>query len=277
MGPQHPICACESWNRGRIEALQLGYGDENNSIPLISADAGMLARFESLMDRAAVDAPPRATRPLAIQVTVRGRPRWGPSLPEAEVPPALRGIRKGLVLEYVDMGLFGGELEHVRRLYYSAYLWVIFVIRRPNGDPVFPATSLRPDGGEIWRGLVPFFEHGNVADGLTYDFMKAQLARKALAGLVRLVERTAGWQFTYACAFDDPGCVPGKEMRRFPEPPPSQSVRHLLQDLLSSEFAELEKTGRVSVEASTERVYSTCHLTDMIELYYRQLGPGRSR
>jgi hypothetical protein len=290
-GPSIPVCKCHRW-QGGMEALQLGYGDENNSIPLVSKPDVLFPRFDALLKRVH-DVPGRKSPgPIALQVAVVGRPAWvplpdptelsdedatEPAVNRGQVPPALQGIAGGLVLDHIDVNLFGGKTAENARLYYSAYLWIIFVIQHPDGRPLFPKTESKPNNGEMWRGLLTFFEHGNVADGVAYDFMKEQLARKALAGLARLVEHSqpSGWRFAYMCAFDDPGCGAGEDTRRFPESASVKSLRQLLEEKLQKEFATLASTGRVNVGPSTDPVYSACDLTDTIQDFYRTVDAER--
>jgi hypothetical protein len=274
-GPSIPLCRCAQFTHGEVEALQLGYGDENNSLPLISTAGTLLKDFDRLLAqmRSEGGEPPFS---LALQVVVTGTLRWGSSVPSEETPPALRSIRDGIVLEYIKMTPFVGERAAERnRVYYSAYLWIIFVVLDAAGKPVFPRHDTA-DLGETWRGLLPFFEHGNIADGMAYDFLKHQLARKAMAALQRLVGQTSGWRFGYACAFDDPGCTPSMEdSRRFPEPAPSMPLRRICEDLLATEFPGLADSGRVSVAQPLGRDFSACHLNEVIEAFYVAAGHSR--
>jgi hypothetical protein len=267
-GPSIPLCRCGRW-QGEVRALQLGYGDESNSIPLINRSADLFEHFQAFLAEAEAMPEHKAGRPLALQVDVEARPAWIPETGEG-VPPALRGIVDGLALEHSKVALFGGTTVQNARLYYSAYLWVIFVIRYPDGRAVFLETETKSRKGEMWRGLLTFFEHGNIADGVTYDFMKEQLARKALSGLARLAEnsRAEGWRFAYACAVDDPGCGAGTDTRRFPEPASSTSIRQRLAEKLGIEFKRLGEEGRVTVAPNADAVYSACNLTDKIKSFY---------
>lgn len=85
--------------------------------------------------------------------------------------------------------------------YYSAYIWVMFVVsfRDKEGNRTF----LEP----AWRNLLPFFEHGNIADATTMETLKQGLVAKACSALRKIFE----WEgdkivIEYACAFDHSNC-----------------------------------------------------------------------
>jgi hypothetical protein len=271
-GPSIPVCRCNYWKLGEGgAALQLGYGDENNSFPLFDEKSGLFHRFAELLARVQEDhAKSGRPVPLALQVHAKLRPRWGPSIDDKDVCTAQQAIRGGVVLECEDLGTIGGSVSKLARTYYSAYLWVMFVILDEHGLALFPEKDAKIDSdlGEAWRGVLPFFEHGNVADGDAYVFHKEQLARKALAGLQKMVQASPALRFAYACAMDDPACSPaGINQRRFPDPNPE--IRQLLETALPEpQFEELRKSGRLSIAPNRVPAYSACQLPRMIRAYY---------
>lgn len=254
-GPSVPLCQCENWE-GR-KAIQYGFGDENNSIPLFFNDDAELTKLLTSEG---------AKANLAFRMEVTGRPRTG--LRTKEVCPAQQGIcdadRYGFVLEYEHhIPLLGGRPEERANRYYSAYAWIMFVLLDERGRPLIEKKE------ERWRNLFPFFEHTNIADRKTYELMKEQLVRKALTGISHLVckDTSATWHLAYACALDDSGC--GTSL---PFPHHGRPIKETLQTLLGSpEFADLRKSGRILVEDKPDPRYSACHLPEILEDYYGSL------
>jgi hypothetical protein len=171
-GPSVPICRCLQW--GGHYAFQYGYGDENNSLPLIDAQAEPGA---SVLDELAEQIVQGGQGAGVAKLT--GRLRWGPFLLRAaeeepaavsdddedglpddidpsdldpEEPPARPQPK--LVLADAQAALLCGEgathashsdgllLELIDlqpapapRAYFSAYFWVMFLVAGPvQGD-----------------------------------------------------------------------------------------------------------------------------------------------
>src|SRR5262249_9571277 len=100
--------------------------------------------------------------------------------------------------------------------YYSAYLWIIFVVLDARGQPFYRADSSSKI--ESWKNLLCYFEHGNIADATTYQTLKENLIAKCCSSLKEILQRdrdkrlgpddNAGLKIAYACAFDDSNCGP---------------------------------------------------------------------
>jgi hypothetical protein len=103
--------------------------------------------------------------------------------------------------------------------YYSAYLWIMFVLLRKTADGrwvVLHAPEKAPaDGGialseEPWKASIPFFEHANLADPESLAFGKRQLAAKAVGGLAEMAallpDTGSTIRLAYATAVDDANC-----------------------------------------------------------------------
>src|SRR5262249_14399149 len=104
--------------------------------------------------------------------------------------------------------------------YYSAYLWVMFLIQDAQGQ-CFHA--------ERWKNLLVFFEHGNIADAPTYHTLKQQLVAKTSTTLTKVLSEndavrgadaaTRGpLRLSYACSFDDSNCGEGHKALFQPDP-----------------------------------------------------------
>ena len=280
-GPSIPLCTCRLWHSGRTGiALQLGYGDEGNSLPVFSEGSLLLDEMEKLLAAPASPAGPPA---LARPVSITGKIRWGgPLIDDVERERICEAQRDALAptaagegeaappifLEYSASLAVGGD-----RNYYSAYLWVMFVVLDERGKPLFD-----PRQPEYWRGVIPFFEHGNIADGYTLTFLKGQLARKVIGGLAELLDKAPRAQFAYACAVDHSGCgAPLKFADKLPghEKGILEALRRELDD---PRHAASKSSGRLHLDPTRLGVkYSSCHLPEMIADYYRGVDARRRR
>lgn len=254
-GPSIPVCVCDNWDG--VSALQYGYGDENNSIPLFGA--GLVAELGKLIARVKDD----AHAPVAFQASITGVPCWGPSIEARKFCIAQQALcqpESGMLLEFVAIEAIGSRAEEVKRRYYSAYIWVMFVICDAAGEPLFKEQR--------WRGLLPIYEHGNIADGKTYAVLKRQLARKALGLLRDLAAAHTQLRFRFVCAFDATLC--GK-MLPFAQSPPS------LHDLLMETVAEQPGLAAGVLldtpDSWKDSVYTACHLPQLLAQYNDYIKP----
>ncbi len=241
-GPSIPACSCELWNGGN--ALQFGYGDENNAVPLFARRPG------TLLDHLKVELEHHRDwgRTLAFPVSVRGVPCWGRHLPRTAVSEVQRDVLCGDHAYLESQEVLPAT---TRDAYYSAYVWLLLVLCDGDGSPL-------RGGAEPWHDMLPMFEHGNIADEGSYALLKRQLARKAAQFARDLSLSHPGLRLAYACALDDPGPDhPGKIHYATSSP----SIREQLCIELSSQtdlvsFRELE-------------TYCACHLPDLIASFYR--------
>jgi GNAT superfamily N-acetyltransferase len=260
-GPSIPVCTCRQWSG--LKAVQYGYGDEDNSVALVFGgdDAGLRRLLAS----------PFPDQDFAYKLSVTGRPRLGSTLNRNELCAAQQVIadreRPRLLLEHVSHRLLvGGPAEHRENRYYSAYVWMMFVLVDGAGQPLSPD---RP-----WESLFPFFEHGNVGDARHYRFFKEQVAHKALTSIAAMAAAPggAGARFAYAGALDDAGCG-----SRLIAPHPGPTMKDLLTRLLAGdEFAHLARDGHVVVPDRPDVRFSACHLPGIVEAYYEGISGARA-
>jgi GNAT superfamily N-acetyltransferase len=262
-GPSIPICTCPEWH-GEV-GLQYGFGDENNSLVLRVPSPEVLRTLGG-PNRAQLDG-------FAWQTRVSGRLRWGPTLGHSGFCPAQRAIwhDKRLVLDLTEVPhavrRAGGTEEQVFALYYSAYLWIVFVMCEvDNGKPGAPLNPAKK-----WRDLIPFFIHGNIADAESLDFNAGQLARIALNGATELLRANEDLALRFGSAIDETAC--GYEMLY------SISVNTIRQKMV--EFIEKD---RVEDKAVLDRLcldfdyarpfldgdYSACALPGIVAAYYNE-------
>ena len=306
-GPSIQPCSCEAWAIGEDPSsdlmIQYGYGDENNSIDILIKGGLSLdfrAKLSAILNRHAADQVDKPFNIHAAPFVATGRFRWGPSLSDAEISAAQVLVRGGsdasrrqpmngrLVLEcrHNDVTVAGSVSPSSG--YYSAYLWLMFLIQDAQG---------RSFHAETWKNLFVIFEHGNIADATTYHTLKEQLVAKACATLAKVLaegDRSAEvggskspLRLAYACAFDDSNCGEGDDAlfrpdrlgRRTPqggvtfeETTILAMLRRSLQNLPDDHVL---RSGRLVLptegSSGPANPYSSCHLPEIIEQFYADL------
>jgi hypothetical protein len=328
-GPSIPICRCRQWNG--VFAFQYGYGDENNSLPAVDLETDSEGRPRALDG---VAAGLKAESRGAKFVQLSGRLRWGPwylreaadgdcidrddidsdlaaedeigfrqagdRCPAAPAQASLfrdsqlmfRHDSDGLTFQVQNVERISNE----RRVYFSAYLWMIFLVAlRPEDSTVGPKLMRgkrwpeRSDRGrrvpepeaKLWEDLLPVFVHANIADPAALDFQKRQLAQNALAMLQQVWQRRgevfdpkdveSGIQFYLVSASDYTGC--GTSVRY----PSGTALVDLLRERLALEsdaqFAGSVVLPSAEVEGVTRprglaRYFSSCHLPELVSDYF---------
>jgi hypothetical protein len=213
---------------------------------------------------------------------VTGVLQWGPRVDPTEISLAQQSLcdpdeeRLALLIEDAPL-IAAGNVEQGAARYYSAYLWVMFAMCDASGAPLYR--------NEPWRGVLPFFEHANIAEGQAMAMLERHLVVKTLTSVLRLLRELPRLQLRFVCAIDESGCGCGLLC----PPPQGQSVTNLIHEVIATEdmFAELRPSGRlharldmkpVEVDASgavvgvwEEGNYSSCHLPDLIGSYYAYL------
>jgi hypothetical protein len=279
-GPSISICTCPEWH-GEV-ALQYGYGDEDNSLILRCSSPEILRTLSAL----------KGVEPdvFARQTRVSGTLRWGPSLGDTGFCPAQRAIWRDnrLVLEIIGQanegdGIrpAGGTEAQVYSRYYSAYLWITFVICRPDTE-----EPLNPD--DKWRDLIPFFAHGNIAeDPGIYEFHKSQLARGALEGALQLLRHGDNdpdepkIALRFVCAIDESGCG-------YPLLYPmagEKTIRGKMIDFVEEARAvaseeDRDALSRLNLEFHESQPYkdgdySACAMPEIVNEYYNEIKEER--
>ena len=341
-GPSIPICRCAQW-QGKF-AYQYGYGDENNSLPLIELETDSAHRPRTLDPLVAGLARERRGAKL-IQLT--GRLRWGPHFlgghdkPPGSEPgdddefdeldavdefdrdddaparphrypmaaaqaslysadgPGHAQHSEGLVLQLEQVDLPVDET----RVYFSAYLWMMFLVAVDGTDPVDPtagprllwrrhyppwpeqpAERIRVRDARLWESLLPVFVHANVADPAALRFQRHMLIENATQLLREVWERRAecfdaedvatGIRFHLVCASDYAGCDCGI---RYPSDDPLQG---LFGKRLAAE-ADRDFAAAVSVPDAAEDptarpwglagYFSSCHLPELVADYFNYI------
>jgi len=259
-GPSVPICTCRRWKQGAL-ALQYGYGDEANSIPLLVSEQWRDEVIKKLSEDAATRAPAlpwsvTGTLTFGTQGYAKGRADRAVT-EEGRLAHAQQRLARALVLEY-------DSREHDRTNtappYYTAYVWVMFRICDKDGRPLLPPGQ--DSRLAEWPNLLPFFEHANLADRTAYEAAKRQLAIKVLPTLQSIIEtvdpRGEGRvRFRYACAIDDPMC----KDHDVAFPIGGERIRDLLVGYKKRQPSEMTF---VDLEPEPDADFSACHLPDLI-------------
>jgi hypothetical protein len=216
-GPSIPICKCEEWGQGHPDrriTIQYGFGDENNSIPIL------LQPGEHIGDNIALEAvfynPTEQQTNLVSQATITAKPvLLSESTRLANIAKAqtelIDGKNEELVLELQgklsrnsdDNSIKFKSIGHDN--YYTAYVWILFAVIKLGELEEFK-IQMNQMQDLTWRKLLPFFEHVNIADSISYETQKRNLARKALGTIQELHPQNGSLEFVYLCAFDDCNC-----------------------------------------------------------------------
>jgi hypothetical protein len=254
-GPSITFGQCTLWRPGKL--LQFGYGDENNSIELVNGGkpwgiplpTSSGGGYSVLAVRSAVTGVIKAAQAVDLK-----------ELSSVQQPESAPDETR-LVLHVTEsITQAGGSIRDVSREYYSAYIWVILVVCQPQGRPVYR------DEKDEWRNMLTFFEHGNIADELTFPMLKRQLVAKVRPSVEQILRVKPDAVLSYACAIDDCGCgVPVV----FPAPP-GQSVKEMLFD--DDWVAQLAARGladrvRTEMSASYRQQYAAHSLPQVVRDY----------
>ena len=314
-GPSIPICDqhCARFG-GTWSSLQYGFGDENNSVEIVGTRAFLSEQWTALAPRSGVravsagvlghiansrfldpqEAGERMGHAVAQSWNADGDGKLLVLVSEEEV----KRTADAEAHEVRDIRVSGTGAIHIGNAadaYYSAYLWAIFVVLREepgaatlnervwvpvHNDPAKPRSSRKP-----WLDFFSFFEHGNIADPETYDFLKRQLAEKAISGLAKIVavygEGDYPLRFAFACSIDEAGC--GHDKLYEPNAlglGESGFERDSLPDLMWHEIRdrrpELADIVLFDYYDKSVHPHSACNLPRDIEHYFDHIGEDAS-
>jgi hypothetical protein len=238
-GPSIPMCnkKCFEWNEDQL-ALQVGFGDENNSFPMLlgktqrvrNEELEAFNRLKSSFLDSTNNQRYRLLTGGALPRSFTVFPRCSfkndnltndeDGGPLERLVNAQRHIKEpsmssGIVLDYMNDDAIPSSQGLPN--YYSAYLWMMFVICNQRGEPMYPIER------EPHLGLIPFFEHANIADQGSLEVSMRQLATKVVLALDEILQRGTsqvntfgqvtnpeisfgGGYIVYTCAFDHTGC-----------------------------------------------------------------------
>lgn len=186
------------------------------------------------------------------------------------------------------------------RVYFSAYLWMMFLVTIAADDasdpgvgpqllrrkhyppwPEKPAQRIRVRDARLWEELLPVFVHANIADPAALHFQRRTLVGNAIQLLRQLWEGRSryfdaddvakGLRFHLVCSSDYSGCDCAV---RYPSAEPLPA---LLQQRLAGEV-DRDFAAAVVIAGDKENpsarpwglagYYSSCHLPELVADYF---------
>jgi hypothetical protein len=190
--------------------------------------------------------------------------------------------------------------QNAERLYYTSYLWVMFLVTSSQPDPDHaPAPQLLRGkkypqwhvdvearyheirACRLWEDLLPVFVHANIADKNALGAQSEMLVATSLSVLRSVRQQAdampgadAGIQFHLVCASDHTGCV---EPIRYP---PLLPLVERFRAALATEdpaFASAINLPTSSVDATPDvfkAFFSSCGLQLIARSYFDHLATG---
>jgi predicted MPP superfamily phosphohydrolase len=290
-GPSIPACSCDAWKG--LRPLQLGYGDENFSLPVFDApqSAGLLDGLASSLKKPGVAAVP-------VQFVGRLTPSLcndpDPENKSALTQKSLFAPDSGSVAVLLEAATQTGKAG---RSYFTSYQWMMFLVGKDPEKPGGPPRLLR-DGSypefppqteqdiddvrnqRLWRNLVPVFVHANLADAEVFKRQRQMLVDNAVALLHSLWRQRAelfdeaGVRFFLVAASDYTGC--GSELQ-FPSAEPlAELLKKRLEDEtdagLKNAISVPELKPHDKAWKPVAGYFSTCGMPFMVSNYYKYVG-----
>jgi len=305
-GPSIPLCTCSEWDEpGQNHTagpphlvMQYGYGDEANSVDFLIDSPSALTAYENWLE-GTENAPIGQPRHVgAIPGAIIGRIMWGPLIPKEMLGqtqiPAIHGQAgrgdggsDGRVVLHFERRIPVEQGDLAASNYYSAYVWVMFALVREDGTPFHQKS---------YRNLLPFFEHGNIADATTLQTIKENLVAKCLSAISEIIQRAGDDAvfLEYVGASDHSGC--GSEIR-FPPSQPRMAEASLdggdrpprILSLLernrdySPIFMNPQFGRRLRLPAGAEAEtaqggrFSSCHLPEIVDEFVADIQARRRK
>jgi hypothetical protein len=314
-GPSVSLCSCGEWqtaygqNHGTADPLfyQYGFGDENNSIDVAIKNGRTPDFVNKTIPRLIQPSHHRSKggQVRAASASLYGQIKLGTKRPIDQTCRAQQIISHPddgrLYLEhneFVDTAALDKWLarppERVKPKrwwqsrqsskqaenppsrgrqesgYYSAYIWVMFVVSDRDGKPLYDQAQ--------WKNLLPFFEHGNIADATTMRTFKECLVAKACKALKEILGRREdeqrGIAIRYACAFDHSNC--GSPLLF---PLSSLSIFDLLKAEVASDpiLQAAQNAGRIRLSGDSGNPYCSCNLPAIVGQFYTVIDDANKK
>ena len=306
-GPSIPIHRSDNWKKGSI-GLQYGYGDENNSLPLFLNDKTkpenrfQWEQLKNLYQRWQDEDPDAASsrdRSVVIPTSLSAELVWvKPRDKEWNVCKVQEKNEPFLALEanlYTESNTPNIQCNWHESRMYSAYVWVIFAVcvkkhencKRIGEKKVFPDLIFPWDESksqaetarekQAWRGLIPFFQHGNIAEPTVYESIKKELAYKTLQTLKDYLNSEVQLddgilEISFACAFDENGDGSPSD----PSTPALASqhgntIRWYMDSELKTTYQGQDWTNRLHLEEHAVPQITSCRMPEIVEQYFQSI------
>ena len=294
-GPSIPMHGSDNWKNGSI-GLQYGYGDENNSLPLFLKNSQTKKHFQ--WDNLKVWYQHRQkSYSVVIPTSLTAELVW--VQPEENVCKAQKKRKPFLALEAnspLEKATDSSKIDHKwdESKMYSAYVWVMFAVcvrGAPEDHQISEKTKfpklLFPWNEKVtenqrekqpWRGLFPFFQHGNIAEPTVYESIKKELACKTLRMLkeyldpVIHLENGQNLEISFVCAFDENGDGSPSD----PSTPAlalqyGQTIREHMVSELKTNYQGQDWTDRLHLGEYAVPEITSCKIPEIVEQYFQSI------
>ena len=231
---------------------QLSYGDESNSIPAIANMESSVA--ERLKAKFFENENHRYSALISAEITICDKKPFYASL-RANINPKnmyfYDKVEHGDLAFGVRIDDFVSCMNYKAKKYYStAYVWILFELEDK-------ALSFKPEKS------VAFFEHSNLADKETYQFLIDTLIDKSLKHFESIFTHpeTADRRYRFVCAMNDKislACVNKYEEIMNSETP--------LGNLLKGKIAMESKHSPADVFAAYDEYFSPSNILKYVEV-----------
>ena len=165
---------------------------------------------------------------------------------------------------------------------YIIFPWVKKAIFRKNKEKTFSgfifSWATIPPEKQAWRGLIPFFQHGNIAEPTVYESIKKELAYKTLQALkeyldpkVQLKEERI-LEISFACAFDENGDgSPSDPSTLALALQHGKTIRGYMDSELKTTYQGQDWTNRLHLEEHAVPQITSCRMPEIVEQYFQSI------
>ena len=294
-GPSIPMHGSDNWKNGSI-GLQYGYGDENNSLPLFLKNSQTKKHFQ--WDNLKVWYQQRQkSYTVVIPTSLTAELVW--VHPEENVCKAQKKRKPFLALEAnspLEKATDSSKIDHKwdESKMYSAYVWVMFAVcvrGAPEDQQISEKTKfpklLFPWNEKVtenqrekqpWRGLFPFFQHGNIAEPTVYESIKKELACKTLRMLKEYLdpiihlENGQNLEISFVCAFDENGDgSPSDPSTLALALQHGKTIRGYMDSELKTTYQGQDWTNRLHLEEHAVPQITSCRMPEIVEQYFQSI------
>lgn len=286
-GPSVPICSSNAWTAAtnapkREVALQFGYGDENNSLPICLSSGNSSfndweKRLPIIKEKSARTSDAVSSQGLAYPVKVEGYLSWilrkdrSDRFCDAQRDTKAKTNTSGDDTE----GWMVFEAESIegnkdRPLSYSAYIWVLIAICRAKSNDDASFEVIYPDTRDYWKCLIPFFQHGNIAEASVYEDIKRELASKTVDTLIRQLQSDgAEWLHLAFAASSDENGDDGKSQNlvKFPGTPIFQLMIDEWDQRKKADPKLAKVAARIHLTPDAVPAITACQLPSIVRHY----------
>jgi GNAT superfamily N-acetyltransferase len=295
-GPSIPIHGSDNWKSGPI-GLQYGYGDENNSLPLFLINKNkrliewteLTSQYQN-WQKPEKDPDPPSQRAIVIPTSLTANLAWV-RLDENVCKPQKKNEPFLALKANLDTV---SDTPNIHRNWhessmYSAYVWVIFAVcvkvksqtQQSTENGAFPALLFPWNESatdnqrkeQAWRGLIPFFQHGNIAEPTVYESIKKELAYKTLHTLKEYLEPEVCFkdgrvlEISFVCAFDENGDGSTRPLALNS----GSTIRQYMDSVLKTTYSRAGWKARLHLKEDAVPEITSCRMPKIVEQYFQSI------